>query len=189
MDTKEKILQVAYDEFAENGFDKSSLGSIADAIGITRPALYYHYKSKEDLFLAVYNTIDPITDVDITKVLNCTDVESYRREISEALYKVIGHFRSDKKRARFIAHVEHASAYLPSIEEAAHGQDSRLRAALEVALKHGTEIGAFPDDFSVKAGVEYLSLAIYGIGEMMLRQNQLNLPEAMSFVMRGVFGA
>ena len=76
MDTKERILKAAYEEFAANGYGKSSLGAIADVVGITRPALYYHYKSKEDLFLAVYNSIDPITDVDITKVLRCTDTLS-----------------------------------------------------------------------------------------------------------------
>ena len=53
MDTKERILKAAYEEFAANGYGKSSLGAIADVVGITRPALYYHYKSKEDLFLAV----------------------------------------------------------------------------------------------------------------------------------------
>ena len=41
MDTKERILKAAYEEFAANGYSKSSLGAIADAIGITRPALYY----------------------------------------------------------------------------------------------------------------------------------------------------
>lgn len=189
MDTKERILKAAYEEFAANGYSKSSLGAIADVIGITRPALYYHYKSKEDLFLAVYNSIDPLTDVDITKVLRCTDTLSYHRELSNTIYEVIGHFRSDEPRIKFIAHVENAASYLPSIDVAAHEQDNRLRSALEAALSHGVEIGAFSKEFPVDAGVEYLALAIYGIGEVMLRRNHLDLTKAMPFIMRGVFGS
>ncbi|MET9686478.1 TetR/AcrR family transcriptional regulator [Streptomyces coeruleorubidus] len=35
--------------FAERGFSGTNLGDIAEAMGITRPALYYYVKSKEDL--------------------------------------------------------------------------------------------------------------------------------------------
>ena len=72
---------------------------------------------------------------------------------------------------------------------AAHEQDNRLRLTLEAALSHGVEIGAFSKEFPVDAGVEYLSLAIYGIGEVMRRRNHLDLTKAMPFIMRGVFGS
>ncbi|MER5436948.1 helix-turn-helix domain-containing protein, partial [Streptomyces sp. NPDC002588] len=35
--------------FAERGFAGTNLGDIAEAMGITRPALYYYVKSKDDL--------------------------------------------------------------------------------------------------------------------------------------------
>ena len=60
---------------------------------------------------------------------------------------------------------------------------------LQAALSHGVEIGAFSKEFPVDAGVEYLSLAIYGIGEVMRRRNHLDLTKAMPFIMRGVFGS
>jgi len=47
--TRERIQQVALELFAEQGYDKTSLREIADRLGVTKAALYYHYKTKEDI--------------------------------------------------------------------------------------------------------------------------------------------
>ncbi|HZZ51631.1 MAG TPA: TetR/AcrR family transcriptional regulator [Pseudonocardia sp.] len=44
-----ELLEHATRLFAERGFAGTSLQDIADALGITRPALYYYVKSKDDL--------------------------------------------------------------------------------------------------------------------------------------------
>lgn len=44
-----QILEAATELFAERGFAGTSLQDIADATGLTRPALYYYFSSKEDL--------------------------------------------------------------------------------------------------------------------------------------------
>ncbi len=47
--TRERIQQVALDLFAEQGYDKTSLREIADRLGVTKAALYYHFKTKEEI--------------------------------------------------------------------------------------------------------------------------------------------
>ncbi len=44
---RENILEVATRLFIERGFDGTSINDIADVVGVTRPALYYYFKSKE----------------------------------------------------------------------------------------------------------------------------------------------
>lgn len=52
-DTRERIQQVALELFAERGYDKTSLREVAERLDITRPALYYHFKTKEDILVGV----------------------------------------------------------------------------------------------------------------------------------------
>ena len=52
-DGRERILDEARTRFLSNGYAETSMQEIADAVGMTKPALYYHFKDKQDLLLAV----------------------------------------------------------------------------------------------------------------------------------------
>ena len=49
-DTKEKILLAALRLFAREGYEAVSVSDIAGELGITKGALYKHYKNKRDIF-------------------------------------------------------------------------------------------------------------------------------------------
>ena len=51
--TAERILDAAEDLFAEKGYSATSLGDVADRVGIRSPSLYNHFKNKEALYEAV----------------------------------------------------------------------------------------------------------------------------------------
>jgi AcrR family transcriptional regulator len=48
-DTRSRAQKVALELFAEQGYEKTSLREIAERLGVTKAALYYHFKSKEDI--------------------------------------------------------------------------------------------------------------------------------------------
>jgi AcrR family transcriptional regulator len=48
-DTRSRIQSVAVELFGEQGYEKTSLREIAERLGVTKAALYYHFKSKEDI--------------------------------------------------------------------------------------------------------------------------------------------
>lgn len=60
--TRERIQQVALDLFGEQGYEKTSLREIAERLDVTKAALYYHFKSKEEILESVLE--DYLSDVE-----------------------------------------------------------------------------------------------------------------------------
>jgi AcrR family transcriptional regulator len=52
--TRDRILDIALDLFIEQGFDKTPLRQIAEKLGFSKAALYYHFASKEDILMALH---------------------------------------------------------------------------------------------------------------------------------------
>jgi AcrR family transcriptional regulator len=52
-DTRRRIQQVALALFAEQGYEKTSLREIAERLDVTKAALYYHFKTKEDILTSL----------------------------------------------------------------------------------------------------------------------------------------
>lgn len=53
--TKEKILNAALELFSEKGYSDTNLQNIADAVGIVKSALYRHYRSKDEIWQAIFD--------------------------------------------------------------------------------------------------------------------------------------
>jgi AcrR family transcriptional regulator len=57
MSSRDRILDAAMTVFRHHGFRRSSIEQAAEAAGLTRQALYHHFKSKEALFRAVIERV------------------------------------------------------------------------------------------------------------------------------------
>src|SRR3954454_16310254 len=55
-DLREKILEEAARLFVAYGYHGISMREIAEAAGLSKAGLYYHFKDKEDLFLAILDS-------------------------------------------------------------------------------------------------------------------------------------
>ncbi len=53
MTTKERILDVAIDLFAQKGFDAVSMREIAEASGIRKATLYYYFTTKDEILVTI----------------------------------------------------------------------------------------------------------------------------------------
>lgn len=53
-ETRLAIMSKALELFSEKGIDVTSLSEIATAAGVTRGAIYWHFKNKWDLFDAIW---------------------------------------------------------------------------------------------------------------------------------------
>lgn len=53
LDTRERIIASAAHVFAQKGFQKASLDAVAAEAGLTKGAIYWHFKNKNELFFAL----------------------------------------------------------------------------------------------------------------------------------------
>jgi AcrR family transcriptional regulator len=115
--TRERILDVALDLFIEQGYDKTSLREIADRLGFTKAALYYHFERKEDILLALHLRLHALVP-DVLDRLGSYDAASHDFETWELL---IDHFIDQviSNRKLFLLHERNFTA-LQSLENTEH---------------------------------------------------------------------
>jgi TetR/AcrR family transcriptional regulator, cholesterol catabolism regulator len=53
--TRARIIEVAAGLFAKRGFEGSSLQDVADTVGISKTAIYHHFKCKQEILIALHH--------------------------------------------------------------------------------------------------------------------------------------
>ncbi|MFF7233906.1 TetR family transcriptional regulator [Streptomyces sioyaensis] len=62
--TRQRIQDVALELFSEHGYEKTSLREIAEKLEVTKAALYYHFKTKEDIVISLFQDLSrPIDEL------------------------------------------------------------------------------------------------------------------------------
>jgi AcrR family transcriptional regulator len=55
--TRSRLVEAAYERFVRDGFEATHTDSILAAAGVSRGALYHHFRSKKELFAAVFEHV------------------------------------------------------------------------------------------------------------------------------------
>jgi AcrR family transcriptional regulator len=66
---RERLLETAIDMFAEKGYAGTSVREIVEQAGVSKPVLYYYFKSKEGLFLAILEMAENLQKELLARVL------------------------------------------------------------------------------------------------------------------------
>lgn len=77
---REQILDVAVQVFARHGFHGTSMNDVAEAAGVTKPVLYQHFDSKQDLYLALLGEVGHRL---LTAISKATSSANDGREMTE----------------------------------------------------------------------------------------------------------
>jgi AcrR family transcriptional regulator len=88
-DTRERIQAAALDLFAEQGYEKTSLREIAERLGVTKAALYYHFNSKEDIVVSLFDGLLAEVDATIAWFRDRPATPETRRELIERYARLV----------------------------------------------------------------------------------------------------
>lgn len=97
--TRESIMAAAAHVIARRGYQRASLDEIAAQAGLTKGAIYWHFRSKSDLFSSLLETrfqqhTAPLSG-DMALVLAASDEPGRHRAIVALLQGVLRRFRED----------------------------------------------------------------------------------------------
>lgn len=97
-DTKEKILITALHLFAKNGYEAVSVSMIAGKLGITKGALYRHFKNKRDIFQSI---VEIMKNADRERAEKYSMPEGTMEETAEAYRQTSLDIIADYTKAQF----------------------------------------------------------------------------------------
>ncbi|MGH8991039.1 MAG: TetR/AcrR family transcriptional regulator [Acidimicrobiia bacterium] len=123
--TRERILAVATELFIDQGYEATSLRQIADRLGITKAALYYHFQSKEQIFTALLEPVSPVLAGFIDQMVAAEGLEGWAEALDWVLVQMLEHFDLFKLTLRN----RQAMAELQSAIEHS-GKNEKIRAAI-----------------------------------------------------------
>ncbi|MEV6823720.1 helix-turn-helix domain-containing protein [Amycolatopsis sp. NPDC051102] len=125
-DTRERIRATALEMFTTQGYERTTLAEVADRLAITRPAVYHHFRSKEDVLASSYGEVLPEL-AELAESLQPEPAPWHRR--SEALDRFAALLRGKHGALLVCARVnEHALAGRPAAAELLHHLDALTRA-------------------------------------------------------------
>jgi AcrR family transcriptional regulator len=154
-DRRAQILNVATGLFDSDGYHATSLEQIAAAVGVAKASLYYYFKSKEDLLVALHQEmmvllLDRQAELMADGTLSCEDV------LRGIMHDIVGLMESHPGRLRIFFE---AYRELPaSVRAEISGQRREYRQSLAKLIGQGIEAGEFRD-----RDPELTSLAILGM--------------------------
>ena len=84
-DTRSEIQRIALCRFTEDGYDKTSLREIAEDLGVTKAALYYHFRTKENILESLVTDIGKSVDGLVAWVGSAPSTRERRQEMLRRL--------------------------------------------------------------------------------------------------------
>jgi TetR/AcrR family acrAB operon transcriptional repressor len=97
LETREKLMESALDVMSEKPFDVVSISEIANRVGLSKGAVYWHFKNKNDLFVNLIRRIGENMGLDSSCEGNPPeDFEGLRRFFHEKLEKTNNNERMQK---------------------------------------------------------------------------------------------
>lgn len=127
--TRSSIMDAAERMFVKNGVGQTSLEQIARAAGVTRGAVYWHFKDKADLLQAMYERNKPPQVELLRMAAPCSDDPLTLLETTNA--EILSLIESDEGRQRMFALL---CNHIP-VEGNAHRQEAMNTAMYQLLLQ------------------------------------------------------
>jgi AcrR family transcriptional regulator len=183
---REQLIEVATKLFARSGYEATTTAAIAEAAGVTEPILYRHFKSKQELFVAIVREmsdqtmqqwralIEDVTDPAerIRKI--CEAIPDHMKRLSDAYHVLHGALATSRDKKVLAVMKEH------------YQQIEKFFAKI---ITDGQKAGVFRKNLAPRAAAWQLIFTGIGYGMVALNLTQLDrgmVDTAIESILRGL---
>ncbi|WP_256757561.1 TetR/AcrR family transcriptional regulator [Cohnella sp. WQ 127256] len=146
------ILNAGYRLFAEHGFEKTSMSMIAKQLNISKPALYYHFLSKEIIIDVLFDEI--CKSIGFTNFFNIQDYtnNNFKEKLISDGLRMISSQQEDENYSRIMKQYQVLGYRNPKYSQKLLELLDGFTVGFANLLQHGASIGAIHDhDILIKA--------------------------------------
>jgi AcrR family transcriptional regulator len=158
-DARDGLKETAIDCFSRYGYQGTSIDRIAREAGVTKGAIYYHFKDKDDLLAAaVADRVAEFEDRVQRAVEGCGAEESLHRVVHVAVSHALS---NDRPRFAIKLMVEAIDTH-DTLRDAMRRMMQRYRAFVRNIIRKGQESGHFRADADAEGLAATLTSAVIG---------------------------
>jgi AcrR family transcriptional regulator len=187
-DSRDEILKSAADLFATRGFHETSMAEVARVAGVSKALIFWHFKSKEELFVAVLGKLLEPYVIDFAEEAGALDEKAQLLKLIESYLRFVTENASS---IRFlVAQILHDKRSKDSLSRQVlalyEGYRTLVTDLIGRAQAKGTCICAFPPT----AAAAFLLAALNGLllGQMFLSSQSSDLEGVMNMLRQWLFG-
>ena len=152
-----RVLDAALQRFAEHGYDGTSIRDLASEAGLSVPGVYHHYRSKQDILLALMMAVmDELLERSAAALASVGDDPS---EQFDVLVESLLRFHMFRRREAFVASSEIRSLVADNREQYVERRDEQQR-MIDTVVAAGADAGAFTTPYAEDASRAVASLCV-----------------------------
>jgi AcrR family transcriptional regulator len=186
-DSRDEILKAATKLFASRGVHETSMSEVARAAHVSKALIFWHFKTKEDLFFAVLNRLLEPYVIDFAEEAGVLDEKA---QILKLIESYLFFVRDNASSIRFfIAQLLHGDRTYEAITNQVMALYEGYRTLLTDLIARAQEKALCSRDFSPQVAVTFLLSTLNGmlLGFLFVRDNGADLEGAIGMLRQWLF--
>ena len=163
--TREMLLDAAERTFRDKGVAHTSLAEVAEAAGMTRGAVYWHFRDKADLFKALCDRVTLPMEAMLANA-GCLRPDDPLATVRALAIAGLNRLATDARcHAVFdlLFHKCEFTSELTSVAARQRATDSGCQVNIERLLMHAVEVGQLPPDTDARLAATALNAFVVGL--------------------------
>ncbi len=145
-ETHDRIISAAADVFYDKGVGNTTLEDVAKAAGVTRGAIYWHFKNKLDLFSALHSQMHSCFMAQVAEKRNITTDEPLK-QLADVCVEILTDFQSNEERRKAMSIFTQKCDYSGDMQPFLDKQnESKTNSIMTIAgfFRQAVDLGGLP---------------------------------------------